>query len=277
MTTQKPQAMAHWRRYFENNLTGRDDWNDVTELSLNCDNREALIRSLQRFQVGESGEGNNLKKCAASLHDEDYRAAIALFIAEEGEHARLLSRALQLLDAPLLQGHWSDALFILIRRLGGSGRRGLRLELMILLVAEMIAKRYYRALYEGVRDENLRRMCAQILRDEVGHVAFHCDYLRGDFAGLPADSRVLARGVWRAFFRVVCLIVALDHRDALRDCGVSTSDWWRDCNAIFDCTATRIFAPKKSAAATPPRVSPTPNDFALRRRRRVPTLGGRPA
>lgn len=256
MTTQPLHNMAHWHRYFEGNLSGRDNWNDVTELTLDRENREPLIRSLQRFQVGESGEGNNLKKCAASLGDEDYSAAIALFIAEEGEHARLLSRTLQMLDAPLLQGHWSDALFVIIRRLGGGGRRGLRLELMILLVAEMIAKRYYRALYEGVECGVMRRMCAQILRDEVGHVAFHCDYLRGDFAQLPQVPRGLARGAWRAFFRVVCLIVALDHRSALRACGVSTRDWWRDCNAIFDCTTTRIFAPKRSAAnATPPRAS----------------------
>ena len=268
MNTQQTLSMTRWRRYFEGNKTGRDDWNDVIEMTLNRDDRDSLIRSLQRFQVGESGEGNNLKRCAASLCDEDYSAAIALFIAEESEHARLLSRALQMLGAPLLQGHWSDALFVVIRRLGGSGRRGLRLELMILLVAEMIAKRYYCALYEGVSDDAMRRMCGQILRDEVGHVAFHCDYLRGDFAELSAASRVLARGAWRCFFRVVCLIVALDHRGALRACGVSTRAWWQGCNAIFDCTATRIFAPRTSdARAKTPRL---PTSHAMKSRVAAP-------
>lgn len=256
MNTQKPLSMQRWRRYFEKNNDNRDDWNDVKTLQLNSSNRDAIVRSLQRFQVGESGEGKHLMRCAASLQNADYSAAIALFIAEEGEHARLLARALQMLDAPLLHGHWSDALFIVIRRLGGDARRGLRLELMILLVAEMIAKRYYRALYEGIDDENLRRMCAQILRDEVGHVAFHCDYLQADFAALPAPSRVFARTLWRAFFQIVCVIVALDHRGALAACGVSMRAWRRECAAIFDCTATRIFAPreKPNRVLAPPRL-----------------------
>src|SRR5207253_3603965 len=101
--------------------------------------RGPLVRSLQRFQVGEQGDGIHLKRNATATGDPAYAETISLFIDEEQEHARLLAQLLRGMGAPLLGWHWSDACFVCVRRLSG-----LRLELMVLLAAELISKRYYR-------------------------------------------------------------------------------------------------------------------------------------
>jgi hypothetical protein len=208
------------------------------------------VHSLQRFQVGESGGSGCLQRFSQATGDTDYARAIELFAAEEGEHGRLLARLLDSLDAPLLDSHWSDGIFVALRRLGGKGLRGLHQELLTLLIAEMIAKRYYRALYEGSRDAVLRATCAQILSDEVGHVAFHCDYLHGAFARMSPLTRTAVRSGWRVLYQLACLLVLFDHRGVLRTCGVSAHEWWRSCNLIFDVTASQIFSSATAGEAS---------------------------
>ena len=238
-----------WLKYFQFNRTQRMTipWQRGVQVEAHL--REPLIASLQRFQVGETGEGRHLKKCAAQhaaqTGDASYIEAIDMFIKEEQEHARLLAQVLDDLGAPLLDGHWSDACFVVIRRVSG-----LQLELMILLIAELIAKRYYRAIYEGTKDEVLRVLCAQILRDEMAHVAFHCDTLERVFASRPAPVCRLLRAAWKVLYRVVCLIVAWDHRTLLRASNVSLGQWWHGCDQVFEQAAAQIFTatPRKSVA-----------------------------
>lgn len=225
-----------WLTYFERNRVNRLSIPWERGFNVEPQLRAPLIQSLQRFQVGEQGEGLHLKRGAAATGDAAYAATINLFVAEEQEHARLLSRVVRGLGGELLEGHWSDACFILLRHLSG-----LHLELMVLLVAEMIAKRYYRALSEGTNDAVLKTVFDQILRDEFGHVAFHSDFLRCAFAPLPLPLRRLIRGLWWVLFRAVCLVVMYDHRGVLRATGISARAFWHDCGLIFDETATEIF------------------------------------
>jgi hypothetical protein len=232
------QTHQDWLSYFERNRARRTlipwEWGIAVETHL----RDPLIRSLQRFQVGEQGDGRHLRTGAAATGDPAYVAAMALFVKEEQEHARLLARLIEGLGGRLLRWHWSDVCFVALRRVAG-----LRLELMVLLIAEMIAKAYYRAMYDGTRDAVLRMAFAQILCDEVGHVAFHCDYLNRAFAPLAPPARRLARGAWRLMYRIVCLVVTIDHRRVLRAVRVSPGAFWRDCGRIFDDAAARIFNP----------------------------------
>jgi hypothetical protein len=235
------KSTKDWRDYFEHNKVNRIAIPWECGLAIEPLLLEPLVHSLQRFQVGESGGSGHLQRLACAPGDADYVAAIELFADEEGEHGRLLARMLERLEAPLLNNHWSDGIFVMLRRIGGRGLRGLHTELLTLLIAEMIAKRYYRALYEGSSDVVLRTLCRQILRDEVGHVAFHCDYLRAAFAQLAPAVRVLVRNAWRTAYRLACLLVLFDHRAVLRASRVSAGQWWHDCNAIFDNTAGSIF------------------------------------
>lgn len=225
-----------WVTYFERNRARRMDIPWERGIDVDARLREPLIRSLQRYQVGEQGDGAHLKASSAAEGDPSYAAAIDLFVQEEQAHARLLAELLRGMGAPLLRRHWSDVCFTLLRRAAG-----LRVELLTLLVAELIAKRYYRALHDGVSAPALKTAFAQILRDELGHVAFHCDYLQRRFAGLPDPARRAIRLIWRMVFRAACLVVMFDHRAALREVGVAPGDFWRDCGEIFDEAAARIF------------------------------------
>lgn len=229
--------MNNWLSYFEHNRNSRHviDWDHVLELPPRM--RGPLIRSLQRFQVGESGEGRHLRRQAATAGDPVYEAAIDLFIKEEQEHARLMARILKQLGAPLLKRHWSDACFVLLRRLFG-----LHHELLVLLMPEIIARRYFRALRDGGSDPLLRAVCAQILHDEEGHVAFHVDYLQKAFGGLSMPARWIVRWLWRWLFRLACLVVIIDHRAILRETGVSKTAFWWDCGLMFDEVAAGIFS-----------------------------------
>src|SRR5690606_22315869 len=82
--------------------------------------------------------------------------------------ARRLARLLTAGGRPTLPGHWSDTVFVRLRRL-----MGLRTELLVLMVAEVVALRYYRALRDGTTDPLTREVAARILADEERHVPFH--------------------------------------------------------------------------------------------------------
>jgi len=234
--------MQQWLNYFEHNRRHRDDiaWESAIQIPQNL--IAPLISSLQKFQVGESGEGRHLRKQAATTHDATYQAAIDLFIKEEQEHARLMACVLQKLNAPLLTRHWSDGCFILLRRLFG-----LHHELLVLLIPEIIAKRYFRALQDAFTDPILRAVFSQILRDEGGHLGFHVDFLQRALAPLSLPARATLRLLWRWAFRAACLVMILDHRAILRGTGVSLPTFWWDCGLIFDEVAAGIF----SCAPTP--------------------------
>jgi rubrerythrin len=204
-----------------------------------------LIRSLQRFQVGEQGDGKHLIMGARRSGDAEYVATIRLFIREEQHHAQLLSGLLTAMNAPLLKWHWSDACFVLLRR-----TLGLQVELLVLLSAEMIAIRYYRALYEGTSDPVLRAAFSKILSDELGHVAFHSEYLQGVFRSMSPLARLSIWWLWGIFFAVVCLVVAHDHGGVLQAVGIPRQAFRQECALIFEETAMHIFSPVMSSQLT---------------------------
>ena len=221
--------MHKWLNYFQRNKTNRI--NIPWQLGIEPEShlRKALIASLQRFQVGETGEGKHLMKGARNTGDRDYIETMQLFINEEHEHARLLAKILSQLNASLLAKHWSDGAFVLLRHLAG-----LRTELLMLLVAEMIAKYYYRMLRDGTSDAVLHAIFTQIVRDENGHVAFHCCFLRGSLGQWPKPARLSLWLLWRMMYRAACVVVMLDHRAILMASGMSAGQFWRETGAIFD-------------------------------------------
>ena len=87
--------MKKWLEYFKYNGGHRQEipWQD--HISIAPSMRAPLIHSLQRFQVGESGEGRHLRGQTRCTNDPEYMAAIDLFIKEEQEHARLMAKILQ--------------------------------------------------------------------------------------------------------------------------------------------------------------------------------------
>ncbi|MFE4633265.1 ferritin-like domain-containing protein [Streptomyces sp. NPDC056773] len=205
-----------------------------------------LVRSLQRFQVGEDGDGSALIGKADRAGDPVYARAVRLFVAEEQNHARMLALLLEAGGAGTLAGHWSDAVFVRLRRL-----LGLRVELLVLMVAEVVALRYYRAVRDGAADPLASEVARLILADEERHVPFHCLRLREALAPLPAPARRAALASWRALLAAAAAVVAVDHGPALRTLGVRRRAFVADTVHSSAPMAAAIVATNPSGSAGP--------------------------
>jgi len=205
----------------------------------------ALIRSIQRFQAGEDGDGTSLIAAARRAGDPVYLAAVRLFVAEEQSHAVRLANVLRYAGQAPIGGHWTDTVFVLARRGGG-----LRLELLILMLAEVVALHYYRALRDGSGDAYVADVAARILADEERHVPFHLDRLRQGFAATPPAGRVAAAGGWWVLMVGATLVVALDHGRALRVLGVTRRRFVADVLRLFRPMAASVFGRRMIAGGT---------------------------
>ncbi|MFG2485579.1 ferritin-like domain-containing protein [Streptomyces virginiae] len=203
-----------WVREFEAErehraALGDPDWEKGAQLPAD------IVRSIQKFQVGEDGDGSALTAKADLAGDPVYSQAVRLFIAEEQNHARMLKLLLAAGGAQTLDGHWSDAAFVRVRRL-----LGLRVELLVLMIAEVVALGYYQALRDGASDPLTTEVAGRILADEERHVPFHCLRLREGLAGLPRPARRAVTAGWRGLLAGAAALVAVDHGPALRALGV---------------------------------------------------------
>lgn len=193
--------------------------------SLNAKLQRALAHSLSHFQLGETGEGKFLiaQACAQSPDDAAYHEALKLFVAEEGEHARLLQRLVHRFGGKTIRRHWTHSVFRLVRR-----ALRFKFEIQLLVIAELVGTAYYRLLQARMRDPVLEEACALILKDEAQHVDFHA-YWFGDF-----QSRLLPmeRAIWNAQFQVLFSAAAnvawIDHRRCLQMTGANRAEFFRE-------------------------------------------------
>jgi hypothetical protein len=254
-----PMNTADWLAYFRQNQLDRRGiaWHEG--ISLDSRLHGPLARSLARFQLGESSNGTRLLAAARQLSertgDPFYPRTIALFIAEEQEHSRLLAKVLQQLQAPLLPRHWTDSLF---RR--GRHLLGFYEEIAVLLMAEIIALKYYGVIRQRCRAPVLEIVCEQILADEKFHVRFHCERLHQVIAPRCWPIRAGCGVGLSMMFAGASAVVAWDHRRAFAALGSSAFEFLRDSwanffaarKAIFDGTPfARDAADQIPAAASP--------------------------
>ncbi|MGY0060583.1 ferritin-like domain-containing protein [Streptomyces sp. LZ34] len=234
-------GFAKWTKRFEDERAyrraqGDPDWGQGAAL------HPAVWASIQRFQVGEDGDGANLVGKADQAGDADYGQAVRLFISEEQNHARLLARLLAAGGIPALTGHWSDVLFVRLRRL-----LGLRMELLVLLIAEVVALRYYRVLRDGTDDSLTADVAGRILSDEQRHVPFHCERLHASLAELPRAMRRPVMTLWRLLLLAVSLVVAADHGPALRLLGIGRLRFVVDVMTLSHTVVSAVLVPRPDA------------------------------
>jgi hypothetical protein len=192
MSYEKGANMNHakWIEYFKRNQQNRlePDWAASSDVSPRV--LAPMLRSIEQFRLGDGGGPASL----IAFDREDFRSRtgemrqiVDLWFAEEAEHARLLGCAVRRFNGRIITSHWSFTVFCLCRRL-----LGVRFELQVLTLTELVSTVYYRMLRQHSPDGPLAAMCELILRDEAGHVAFQRDRL------LAAGS---ARGLlWRIQF-----------------------------------------------------------------------------
>jgi hypothetical protein len=162
-------------------------------------------------------------------------AATKLFVAEEQQHAALLLRLLGYLGGTPMSRHWSDAVFVRLRRL-----MGLRTELMVLTVAEVVALSYYGGLADRGADSVVRAVAARIVADEHPHVRFQQHRLREGFAGSGRVSRLAAFVFWWLTAIGATGVVAVDHGPLLDVIGYRRARFIRDVLTDFATVATAV-------------------------------------
>jgi rubrerythrin len=218
-----------WRTYFEENARSLLEipWDVGAELT--SEETAAIAQSLKEFQAGESSEGKHLyshaQEYAERTGDREYVGAIRLFIAEEQRHARDLGRFLTINGIPLVKTTFTDRVFRRLRNLIG----GLEVSVAVLITAEIIAKVYYAVLREATHSTVLRRLCDQILSDELRHVQFQAEQLRNLRAGRNWFGMKLTMGLQRFLYFGTVLVVWFFHRRAIRRGGFSCVAWYRVC------------------------------------------------
>jgi hypothetical protein len=214
-----------WLRYFEQNprrqraLEAEVDWD--YECALTDRQRLAFVRSFQRFELGENGDGRRLLAKAAAAGDSSYLEALRLLVVEEQKHSALFRRGLGHLNAPTLNSHWSDTAFTVLRR-----GLGLRTEIALFLIAETVALGYFKAIAADAPDPVLRGIGRRILTDEVEHIRFQIDRLRVGFESTPSAARALVGISWGVIAIGATTVLVADHASALRACGLRPLSYW---------------------------------------------------
>jgi hypothetical protein len=207
---------SDWRRHFEMNrqrplAEGLERAEEVPEVW-----RRELAKSLAIFQLGESGEGriaHEIDQAKVPGIDADYRAALKLFVAEEGRHARMLGLMVRGVGGKLLARTWTERLFVFGRRL-----LGVRLKLMVLLVAEVVGSAFYGLLASRLPAGGMRRGLEEICEDEQHHLDFHGEFFARQ--GWGVLMRAAWQGVWWSLAMAAMGMVLVDHRRTLRTMGI---------------------------------------------------------
>lgn len=216
---------SYWTDHFRRNARHRPEPDWQAPVHLDGPALRKLVKSLQQFQLGDGGgpayliAWNHRRRLEA---DPAFKELVDLWFAEEKEHSRLLGEALKRFGAPEIRSHWSFGLFCGVRKLAG-----VDFELQALLLTEIVSHVYYKMLRRHIDDEAVRGLCALIIRDEAGHIAFHRARLaveaardgrrRGRFGEIWFRVRGLAAGT----------VLWVNHRPALRAAGATDAEFYR--------------------------------------------------
>lgn len=215
-----------WIEHFTHNRTHRPepDWAAPVEVSPAV--LAPVLRSIEQFRLGDGGGPASLIAFDAERfrgRTEEMRTLVDLWFAEEAEHARLLGCAVKRFGGRIITSHWSFTAFCFCRRVFG-----VRFELQVLTLTELVSTAYYRMLRQYSPDGPLAAMCELILRDEAGHVAFQRDRLFS--AGCPPPGW---RGwVWRIQFRLcgyaAATVLWVSHASCLKAIGGSRAEYYAE-------------------------------------------------
>ena len=135
-----------------------------------------------------------------------------------------LGQFLMLAGIPLIKRTWPDTVFQKLRHVGG-----LEVSISVLITAEIIAKVYYAALQRATQSTVLRRLCDQILDDEVSHVEFQAERLAMMRRCRKAWANELTHALHCFLFFGACLVVWRKHGRALKRGDVGFRRFWRAC------------------------------------------------
>ena len=217
---------AKWIAHFERNRLYRSEPDWSAPVSIPQPALAPLVRSLEQFRLGDGGGPASLIAHDAERfrsQSEELRAIVDFWFAEEAEHSRLLGCAVERFGGRRITSHWSFSAFCLCRR-----TLGVRFELQVLLLTELVSTAYYRVLLGHSPDAPLAAMCGLILRDEAGHVAFHRDRL----AAQGRSPLGLGGALWQGQFwlcgHAAATMLWINHGPCLTAIGGSRAEYFQE-------------------------------------------------
>ena len=225
---------SKWLAYFLENKNSQVVPRLKDDFDLGQELKKPLIHSLKRFQIGETGDGLHLKRYAKTVADKDYIECVDLFVKEEQGHAQNLASVILALDGTLLTWHWSDLAFIGLRRI-----LGLKTELLILLIAEVIGKCFYKLVAANSNSEELEEVFSLIVLDELMHLEFHTEFLVSRLGNYPSLVRSAIYHIWCGLFVLACFAFVADHRQGLRALDSSMKKFFAESRSQFAKYAKR--------------------------------------
>jgi hypothetical protein len=221
-----PLDVPRWLAHFQANQANRPEPNWAAPLTLPATVIGPLVRSLEQFQLGDGGGPAYLiarDREHFLTQAEGTRDLVDRWFAEEREHARLLAAAVARFGGRCIRGHWSFTVFCLTRKWFG-----VRFELTVLLLTEIVSTVYYRLLLRHGQDPALRSMCRLILRDEIGHVSFHRDrFARQARTGAASFGRCFA-GRFRLLGLAAATMLWVNHAPGLKALGATRREFYRE-------------------------------------------------
>ncbi len=218
---------AQWHKHYANNAAARLDVPWDRGAGITAREKRALGKSLQAWQLGETSDGRHLMKAArryaARQRDPFFPEAVKLFIQEEQRHGADLGRFLDLAGIPRIRRNWGDALFRACRYAVPS----MEVWVTLVIMVETLALIFYRAVRDATGSPVLRRICDQILRDEVHHIRFQYERLAILHRRRPPLLLRATLRLHRVLFAAVALAVWAGHRHALAAGGFDFRTYWR--------------------------------------------------
>lgn len=211
-----------WVEHFTRNKQNRPEPDWAAPVNLPPSVLAPVLSSIEQFRLGDGGGPASLIANDAENfrgRTEEMRQIVDLWFKEEAEHARLLGCAVKRFGGRFIYSHWSFTAFCLCRRV-----LGVRFELQVLTLTELVSTAYYRMLRKYSPDGPLAAMCELILHDEAGHVAFQRDR--------TADGGCPRGWLWRIQF-LVCGYAAgtmlwINHAPCLKAIGGTRAEFYSE-------------------------------------------------
>ncbi len=202
-----------WLKHFESNK-GRNLKIERDEYQLTSTELRKITPSIQSFQLGESSEGTVLIAQAKAFVEQnghpEYLECIRHLIREENRHSAYLGEFMRQHSIPKIRKGFNDRCFRFLRRLAG-----VEWSVRTLVIAEIIALTYYRALGQATKSTVLEKICARMCEEEKDHVRFQLFHIHEMNFRKHALSSSLANIAHALLFAVTLVPVWMEHRSVL--------------------------------------------------------------
>jgi hypothetical protein len=215
-----------------------------------------MLRSLQEFQLGETGEGrvaHEIDHVSWPGVDSDLRALIKLWVREEGRHARILGIMVKELGGSLLEHHWSTRGFTWLRRLFG-----VRFKLLVALVAEVAGTVVYGLLSRAMAPCPLALALRELEHDERAHLQFQSELF--GMLGRSWLAYLLIQTTWFMCAVGASVLVWHQHASMLASFGVPRAHTARE---LWRCSLEVSERIDRARSAIAPRKRPRAKDMSV--------------